>query len=207
MLCDIRRKAFFILDQQMSLTEKNEEELDKTNQPATKDLLDDIPVFVLPNLEDLDREDRAAVDNAAPLEDILETNFEFSTFNPKTVNEPVADAANVAVVPAAEVPTESTAETMRKTGLAWSAAIVFFGSVVFMLILGWFADLLFGSSPWGIVVGIIFGSIIGFMQFFRITSRIIKPPDTDLQKTPLKLNDDSETPEKSPPENDNFKVI
>lgn len=191
----------------MALIEDNEEEREQNSRQETKDLLDDIPVFVLPDPLDLDREDRAAVDNAAPLEDILETNFEFSTFNPKAVNEPAADAANVAVVPATEAPTESTAETMRKTGLAWSAAIVFFGSVVFMLILGWFADLLFGSSPWGIVAGIIFGSIIGFMQFFRITSRIIKSPDTDLQKTPLKLNEDSETPENPQPENDNFKII
>lgn len=72
-------------------------------------------------------------------------------------------------------PTESLAETARKSGLAMTMGIVFFGSVVFMLILGWFADLLFGSSPWGIVGGIVLGSIIGFIQFFRISSQIFYP--------------------------------
>lgn len=68
----------------------------------------------------------------------------------------------------------SKAETIRQSGLAWSAGVIFFGSIVFMLILGWFADLLLGTSPWGIVLGIVLGSIIGFIQFFRITSQIFK---------------------------------
>jgi F0F1-type ATP synthase assembly protein I len=67
---------------------------------------------------------------------------------------------------------ETAGETVRRTGLAWSAGIAFFGAIVFMLFLGWIVDLLLGSSPWGLVGGIIFGSIIGFLQFFRITSRI-----------------------------------
>lgn len=69
---------------------------------------------------------------------------------------------------------ESFAETTRRSGLAWSAGIVFFGSVVFMLILGWGADLLLGTSPWGLVGGIVLGSLIGFIQFFRLTSQIFK---------------------------------
>ena len=69
---------------------------------------------------------------------------------------------------------ESMAETTRRSGLAYSAGIAFFAAVVFMLVLGWGADLLFGSSPWGIVVGIVLGSVIGFIQFFRITSQIFK---------------------------------
>ncbi|HEY0460312.1 MAG TPA: hypothetical protein VGC97_14330 [Pyrinomonadaceae bacterium] len=68
----------------------------------------------------------------------------------------------------------STGETIRQSGLAYSAAIVLFGSVVFMMILGWFADLLLGSSPWGIVGGIFLGGIIGIIQLFRITSQIFK---------------------------------
>ncbi len=66
----------------------------------------------------------------------------------------------------------STAENVRRSGLAWSAGIVFFSAIAFMLFLGWIADWLLGSSPWGIVGGIVFGSIIGFIQFFRLTSRI-----------------------------------
>lgn len=69
---------------------------------------------------------------------------------------------------------ESTAETIRNSGLAYAAAVILLASIVFMLILGWFADLLFGTSPWGIVVGIVLGSIIGFVQFFRTTSQILK---------------------------------
>ena len=43
-----------------------------------------------------------------------------------------------------------------------------------MLVLGWGADLLFGSSPWGMVCGIVIGSLIGFIQFFRLSSQIFK---------------------------------
>ena len=69
---------------------------------------------------------------------------------------------------------DSIAETARRSGLAYSAGIAFFAAVVFMLILGWGADLLLGTRPFGIVVGIVLGSIIGFIQFFRITSQIFK---------------------------------
>lgn len=65
-------------------------------------------------------------------------------------------------------------ETIRQSGLAYSAAIALAASVVFMLIVGWGADLLFGSSPWGIVTGIVIGAIIGFIQFFRINARIFR---------------------------------
>lgn len=89
-----------------------------------------------------------------------------------------------AIVPVnapAQIPAETYQETpeenLRKTGLAWSAATVLGGSVIFMLIIGWFFDLVFGSKPWGIVGGIVIGAIIGFIQFFRITSQIFKKDD------------------------------
>jgi F0F1-type ATP synthase assembly protein I len=69
---------------------------------------------------------------------------------------------------------ESPAETARQTGLAWSLGVAFFSAVVFMLILGWGADLLFGSSPWGVVIGIVIGSLIGFFQLFRLSSQIFR---------------------------------
>jgi F0F1-type ATP synthase assembly protein I len=72
---------------------------------------------------------------------------------------------------------ESAAETVRKSGLAYAAGITLFASIVFMMGLGWFADLMFGTTPWGIVGGIVLGSIIGFVQFFRITSQILKNKD------------------------------
>jgi F0F1-type ATP synthase assembly protein I len=87
---------------------------------------------------------------------------------------------------------DSLAETTRKSGLAWSAGIVFFSSIAFMLVLGWFADLLLGSSPWGLVVGIVLGSVVGFLQFFRITSSIFKQPPTDTPPRTLMTDEPEE---------------
>jgi F0F1-type ATP synthase assembly protein I len=69
---------------------------------------------------------------------------------------------------------ETPAETARKTGLAFSAGITLFGSVVFMTVVGYLADRFFNSAPKGLIGGIVFGSIIGFIQFFRLTSQILK---------------------------------
>lgn len=85
---------------------------------------------------------------------------------------------------------ESPEESARQGGLAWSAGIVFFSSVGFMLFLGWIADWLFASSPWGLVLGIVLGSIIGFVQFFRISSRIFGPKKSDVAEHPLMPPDD-----------------
>lgn len=87
----------------------------------------------------------------------------------------------------------TTEETVRQSGLAWSMGIVFFGSVAFMLFLGWLADLLLGTSPWGIVVGVVLGSAIGFVQFFRISSQIFaKKPDE--HRPLLSKHDDEQAP-------------
>lgn len=179
----------------MALIEENIKE--DQEQPAAEKTVEPEPLFALPNEETLVQENEAALDNAAPIEEIPESNFEFSTFNVKPPKRDVKE----------EVPKESVAETMRKTGLAWSAAIVFFGSVVFMMIIGWFADLLLGSSPWGVVVGIILGSVIGFIQFFRITSQIIKPIQSDFEKTSLKIADAPEKSEKEQKENENLPLF
>lgn len=94
-------------------------------------------------------------------------------------------------VPVAYIP-ETKDETVRQSGLAWSAGIIFFSSVAFMLFLGWIADLLLGSSPWGIVGGVILGSIIGFIQFFRITSQIFNSKKAESAMRPLMPRDDDE---------------
>ncbi|MCC6329988.1 MAG: AtpZ/AtpI family protein [Acidobacteria bacterium] len=71
-------------------------------------------------------------------------------------------------------PRTSSAETARRFGLAWSIGLVFVVSVAFLMILGWGADLLFGSSPWGMVAGIVVGALIGFYQLFKISSQIFR---------------------------------
>ena len=100
----------------------------------------------------------------------------------ETYNDPVLSPGSKA---------GSSAETVRQSGLAYSAGIAFFASVVFMMVIGWGADLLFGSSPWGIVGGIVLGSIIGFVQFFRITSRIFAREKEGA--TPTSLFDSKDT--------------
>ncbi len=68
----------------------------------------------------------------------------------------------------------TTAETIRMSGLAWSAGIMFFGSVGLMMVFGWLVDTVLGSSPWGIVGGIVLGSVIGFVQLVRINTQLLK---------------------------------
>lgn len=86
----------------------------------------------------------------------------------------------------------SADETMRRSGLAYSAGIVFFGAIAFMLFLGWIADLLFGTKPWGLVGGIVLGSIIGFIQFFRISSQIYNSGKSDRAIHPILFHKDDD---------------
>lgn len=69
---------------------------------------------------------------------------------------------------------ETPAETVRKTGLAMSAGITLFGSVAAFMVIGYLFDRFFDSSPKGLIGGCVLGAIIGFIQFFRITSQILK---------------------------------
>jgi ATP synthase protein I len=69
---------------------------------------------------------------------------------------------------------ESEGETTRKSGLAYAAAFTLFSTVAVLLGAGYLLDRWLGSSPWGIIGGIVLGSIVGFYQFVRITSKIYK---------------------------------
>jgi F0F1-type ATP synthase assembly protein I len=84
--------------------------------------------------------------------------------------EPEENGEPVEILP---YTSESVDETARKSGLAYSAGIILFVSVGVMLLIGWLLDRYFGTSPGFLVGGIIFGAVLGFYQFFRITSRII----------------------------------
>lgn len=66
---------------------------------------------------------------------------------------------------------ESESETIRKSGLVYGAVISLVGSILLFMGIGWAADKYLQSSPWGIVIGIIFGAIVGFYQFIRLTSQ------------------------------------
>ena len=139
-------------------------------------------------IESLDDKDldllEKQLENAAPKESLTESAAEPETSIPAEVitekTPPVEQSSAENVFSSGTLfqteikPRQSMGETIRQSGLAYSAAIVLFGSVIFMMTLGWFADLLLGSSPWGIVGGIVLGGIIGFIQFFRITSQIFK---------------------------------
>ncbi len=119
--------------------------------------LHEVPEMMIDAPSDLETAD------AANAESFAETKF----------GESQSENSNERLFQTAAEP-ESIAETARKSGLAYGAAITLFGSIVFMLILGWFTDLLLGSQPWGIVGGIVLGAAVGFFQFFRITSQIFK---------------------------------
>lgn len=136
-------------------------------------------------------------DEVAPFE-VPQDSAQFTT----VAEEPLEDSFGAPVenfekpfdapfVPVSYTP-ETTEQAVRNSGLAWSAGVVFFGAVAFMLFLGWGADLLLGSSPWGIVIGIVLGSIIGFLQFFRISSQIFASNSKAPEHRPLLTRDEDD---------------
>ena len=68
---------------------------------------------------------------------------------------------------------ESQQETNRKSGMAYAAGFTLFASVAGFTLLGWFADKFFQTAPWLLVVGLVLGSIGGFYQFVRISSKTL----------------------------------
>jgi len=70
------------------------------------------------------------------------------------------------------MPEEDKQETNRRTGIAYSAAISLFAAVVSGLLLGWLLDRWLGTKPWLLVVGVTLGSVAGFYEFIRSTSRL-----------------------------------
>lgn len=107
----------------------------------------------------------------------------------------------------------TAAESSRMSGLAFTAGIAFVSSVVFMLMLGWLFDTFIGTAPWGIVGGIVLGSIIGFIQFFRLNSQILNSTKNSQPTSFLDLGekkrDDAITEETSvaDPDRDQSEVV
>lgn len=155
---------------------------DEENQPReSKTEINDERVINLPPENFLETDEQQTTANISEMnseqtsvnsfekadsEDVF--NFKLQETLPTSVDKPMFQT---------DFKPESLAQTARKSGLAYAAGITLFASIVFLMGLGWFADLLLGTSPWGIVGGIVFGSIIGFIQFFRITSQILKDKD------------------------------
>jgi ATP synthase protein I len=63
-------------------------------------------------------------------------------------------------------------ETNRKSGIAYAAALTLFASVVTLCGIGWLLDRWLGTKPWLMVAGLVLGSITGFYQFIRLTSKL-----------------------------------
>jgi F0F1-type ATP synthase assembly protein I len=67
---------------------------------------------------------------------------------------------------------ESIGETNRKSGMAYGAVTLLVAAILVFLGIGWLIDGYFHTSPFFLVVGIILGTIIGFYQFYKISSQI-----------------------------------
>lgn len=60
----------------------------------------------------------------------------------------------------------------RKSGLIYGAITSLVVSIIVMLGIGWALDRWLGIGPWGVVGGILLGSVVGFYQFIRIIGKI-----------------------------------
>ena len=63
-------------------------------------------------------------------------------------------------------------EEKRKGGIAYAAALSIFFSVAACAGLGWLIDRAAGTKPWLMVAGIVLGSIVGFYQFIKLSSKL-----------------------------------
>ncbi|MGB3454878.1 MAG: AtpZ/AtpI family protein [Litorimonas sp.] len=52
-------------------------------------------------------------------------------------------------------------------GMAWRLSTELLASVMVGMFLGWGIDTIFGSRPWGFLIGLGFGIAAGFMSVFR----------------------------------------
>ena len=69
---------------------------------------------------------------------------------------------------------EQIASAYRKAGPYIDASWQLAGSVGLGTALGWWLDKKFGTSPWLLVVGALFGIGVGFYAFFKILMNLNK---------------------------------
>ena len=70
--------------------------------------------------------------------------------------------------------TESAAglsESAQRAGTVAAASYTLIGAIIFLGGLGYFADRWLGTDPWLLVVGLIFGIIVGFYELARVVWR------------------------------------
>lgn len=67
---------------------------------------------------------------------------------------------------------EDESTEIRKSGMAYAAALTLFVTVAVFLGIGWLVDRWLGKSPLFLVIGIVLGSAIGLYEFYRITMKI-----------------------------------
>jgi len=70
------------------------------------------------------------------------------------------------------MPNKDEQNVNSKSSVVYGAVLSLAFSIVSGLVVGWALDRWLGTSPWLIVVGIVLGSVAGFMQFIRLMSRI-----------------------------------
>ncbi len=63
-------------------------------------------------------------------------------------------------------------EVTRKSGIVYAAVFSILTSIVVFLLVGWMLDRWLATSPWMLVGGVVFGSVVGFYQFIRLISRV-----------------------------------
>lgn len=63
-------------------------------------------------------------------------------------------------------------DTGRKSGIVYGAVLSLCISILGFLLVGWMLDKWLETSPWGVLGGIVLGTIAGFIQFVRLMSRI-----------------------------------
>ncbi|HEY0545358.1 MAG TPA: AtpZ/AtpI family protein [Pyrinomonadaceae bacterium] len=63
-------------------------------------------------------------------------------------------------------------EVNRKSAIVYGAVFSILVSIVSFLIVGWALDRWLKTGPWLLVGGIVLGTIIGFIQFIRLISRV-----------------------------------